>query len=84
MPPNPSFPYLTSSLRIAPSAEFGIAWGLASEFVNHKPGKSPLEAGLREWPVAAKRALDKFPHGRAVPDSESRRPRTVVLHAATL
>ena len=70
MPPNPSFPYLTSSLRIAPSAEVAIAWDLAFESVNHKPGKRPLEKGLHEWLLAAKRAQDKFPYGGAIPDSQ--------------
>jgi hypothetical protein len=48
MPPNPSIRYMTNSLRIAPPAEVGIAWNLAFESVNHKPGNSRQTQGLHE------------------------------------
>ena len=39
---------MTNSLRIAPPAEVGIAWNLAFESVNHKPGNSRQTQGLHE------------------------------------
>ncbi len=51
MTPIPSFPYLTSSLRIAPSEEVGFARGLAIESLNRKPGNSHQPNGLHERPL---------------------------------
>jgi hypothetical protein len=57
MPSNPSFRYLTISVRIAPFWEDQIASGLAFDSANHKPGKGPLKMGLHQrslwalWPL---------------------------------
>jgi hypothetical protein len=60
MTPNPSFQYLTSSLRIAPFAEVETARGVAFESAKHKPGKRPLWKGLHEWSRSLKISVKKL------------------------